>query len=606
MTATLPDGFTLDQPPAQTGTEPVPATTVFPPTLPPGYTVDPQHPAAGPSGSVATDWERRLATAGIDAVAGLGSTPRLITQGIDWLGNKVGIDIGADPALASLRRSDGQQSFPDFQTLRERGFQRTGATEYVPETTAGRLTQAGLTAGTGAVLSGPRAIIPSIVGGATGELGAEIWPEHPMAGRVLGFLFGAHTASTVGNAVARTTANAAGIGGPTTQVGQAFERQAITPTTSAADATQSWQTAAEKAAAKLGPGATPQDTGAALQSAVSDWKTKTWQPTADSKWTAFRQQVPSNTPIQVNGYQKALQDVNQDFGGASETAKALQPGLGRTLQDALTLDISPKGELSWQAVQATRSRLGQLMQSSDPDIARTAKRLYAGLSSDMEAGANATSPGAATAFKDASDYTWAGHQLLDNHLNPILRANTPEQAAQYAMQQVRLGGTRLSAVDIAAPGQPQNLGAAFLRQASEAGPDVLGKRLAALSPQARNQLFGGPGSGVPQDLEDLVAIAQKQREIQQTAAPPKFSSDAGRFVTAMEAGKVGQELGGTPGRIAGIGLGYVAAPALPYIERQIAANRLMSGVYGPRVTPFIAAPQNAMLQLPQSDRRNLP
>jgi hypothetical protein len=127
---------------------------------------------------------------------------------------------------------------------------------------------------------------------------------------------------------------------------------------------------------------------------------------------------------------------------------------------------------------------------------------------------------------------------------------------------------------------------------------MLAKRMNALSPEARTQLFGGPGVGTPAgDLGDLVDIAAKQRQIQQTATPPRFSSDAGRFVTAMEAGRAGHEIAGTPGRIAGLAAGYLAAPALPYLERQVAANRLMSGVYGPRVTPFQAAPVwNALIQ----------
>jgi hypothetical protein len=558
----------------------------------------PQHPAAGPSGDLTTDIPRRLATAGIDAIAGLGSTPRAIAQGVDWLGSKVGLDVGADPALASLKRSTGEQSFPDFQTLRERGFADTGATEYVPQTTPGKMVQAGLTAVPSVLLGGGvRAALPAFAGGATGELGSELWPDHPFLGRLLGFVLGSHTAAAVGNAASRTVANATGIGGPTTPIGQAYQRQGITPTTSVDDATNAWQTAAETAAQKLGPGATQQETGAALQGAVNQWKSD-WQANANTKWDAFRTQVPSDTQIPVSGFQKALTGVNQDYGGAANLAKTLQPSLGTTIQDALTKDISPTGTLPWQAVQATRTRLGQLMQSSDPDVATVAKRLYGGLSDDMQNGALAAGSNAAQAFKEASDYTWAGHRLLDDHLNPILRASTPEQAAQYALATARQGGTRLQAIGVAAPDQPTALGAGIVRQAADVGPDMLAKRMNALSPEARTQLFGGPGVGTPAgDLGDLVDIAAKQRQIQQTATPPRFSSDAGRFVTAMEAGRAGHEIAGTPGRIAGLAAGYLAAPALPYLERQVAANRLMSGVYGPRVTPFQAAPVwNALIQ----------
>lgn len=571
-------------------------------------TTPPQHPVAGPSGSEATDWGRRLATAGTDALGILLSTPRSIASGIDWLGNKVGVNVGADQALGSVQTpgSSGVPLFPDPAAAKEMAYQTTGATEYAPSTTAGRWLQAGLTAVPLGVTGGVKALVPSLVGGATGEAAAEMFPEHPILARILGFMTGARVTSGATNAVANQVGMRTGLAQPS-DLYQSYERQGVPVTTDTGAAENAYQTAAEKTAAKLGPSATQAEAGQALQTSASDWLNNTFKPTADAKWTAFRQQVPPTTQIPVGQFQSALNGVTQNFGGADNLAKALQPGLAAKLQEALKQDISPNGTLSWQAVQSTRSALGELLSSGQPiaDASQAAiKRLYGALSDDMRNGANAAGPQAASAFNDANAYTATGHVLLDGPLGKIITAPNPENAAQYALAQIRQGGGRLGAINFAVPGAGTDLGASIIRQAAENGPDALARRLAAISPGARNELFGG--AGTQQDVGDLVDVARSLRQTgaQYAAHAP---SDTSRMVGAMEGYRLGHEWTGSPyGGAAGAVAGFAAPGVLNAIPRLTAGNRLMTQIYQPNVSPFVAPTRlNTLFQAQQQDQRNV-
>ena len=91
----------------------------------PDINVDPwsvvgQHPIAGPSGDLLTDAGRIAETVGANAAAGLESFPRLITQGVDWLGNKVGAERRRRRG-AGLRPHPFNPNYPlvpDFQTAK--------------------------------------------------------------------------------------------------------------------------------------------------------------------------------------------------------------------------------------------------------------------------------------------------------------------------------------------------------------------------------------------------------------------------------------------------------------------------------------------------------
>lgn len=175
---------------------PSPAATPPPPA--------PSHPVAKPTGSLTTDIPRIAGTTGTNILAGMAATPNLIAQGVDWLGERVGLNPGAEAALSSIPApgSPNQPAFPNPAQAKEMAYATTGATEFQPESWLGRR---GMDAAAGAalgLLSGLRSI-PAMIGGSITGGGlaeeAEKRGYSPIVGALLGSLPGAYAGRWLGN-----------------------------------------------------------------------------------------------------------------------------------------------------------------------------------------------------------------------------------------------------------------------------------------------------------------------------------------------------------------------------------------------------------------------
>ena len=162
------------------------------------------HPVAGPSGSFWTDAARRLGAAAIDAGTAVISP---------LMGRKNVIGIGIQDGVPRIVRGT-----PSLEQARDEAFRTLGATEYQPQTTAGRLGQAALTGALGGVIS-PSSIPAMAAGSATGELAAELAPSHPTVARFLGFLPGALLARGASNLPLKPAGGT--VNAPTAELAQA-------------------------------------------------------------------------------------------------------------------------------------------------------------------------------------------------------------------------------------------------------------------------------------------------------------------------------------------------------------------------------------------------
>lgn len=180
----------------------------------------PEHPVAGPSGDLMTDAGRRLGTAGTDVLGGVLGLPSAAAHAVDWAGRKIGVDVGAQPALSSIQQPGGGSLFPTPEAAREMAYKTTGATEYQPETAAGRIGQMALTGamsaplGGAASLRGMAAAIPgNTAGGALAGAVREVAPDSVPA-QIAGAVIGAKA----GNKLANVGTSIAGLrtpaGGP--------------------------------------------------------------------------------------------------------------------------------------------------------------------------------------------------------------------------------------------------------------------------------------------------------------------------------------------------------------------------------------------------------
>ena len=592
-----------------------------------------QHPMAGPSDSSMTDTGRFLGTAAANAAAGVISSPHLIAQGIDLLGNKAGVDVGADKALSGLTYTPDQSqppqpSFPDFQTIRNQIFGDTGGTEYMPQTWAGRRAMDGTTAGMQSILD-PAAIPAAIGAGIAGGEGAEMFPNHPVIASLVGGLAGGLGGSMIANTGERV---ATAIKPTMSEPYGAFVRQGL-PTDLAGTVTgnpglrwaeqygsrmpgsdevfadargnllDAWQSRLGEIGDTMGTASTPAELGGVLQSDANNWLTN-FKNTTGQLWDDFRSKVPPTTATPVTNYQQALTDLMGQFPGASETGKVLQPGTVKSLSDALGVDLQGGGSLPWQSVQNIRSQIGERIENPGmiSDTSQTAlKRLYGALSDDMQSGARNVSPDAFASFVKANAATAAGHNVLENYLNPVLNAPNPETAAQYAMGQARLGGDRLEGLALNLPNAAGELGSYAVRNAATntesptSFATAMTGRKPIYSPEAQQVLFPDPKTRA--DIADMATAGMSLKPLEASLAnsPTSFNEARGlqgRIIAAGEMGRTGQEIAGPVGRAIGWGLGLTAPNLAGQTTRFSVMNPLldMAKFYGRDLPVDFVAP----------------
>ena len=577
-----------------------------------------EHPVAGPSDSTLTDTGRFLGTAAANAMGGLLSFPHLPAQGIDWLGRQVGVDVGADKALSSVPDpSDPSRPLvPDFQTARNMAFNTTGGTEYQPQSWLGRRAMDATTAGMMSVAN-PAAIPAAMGAGFTGGAAAEAFPDHPIIAGILGGLPGGAAVNGLFNFGQRI--GAATLNTSPSEPYAAFQRQGL-PTKLAGTTTgdpgllwaekwaarmpgsegpmadargdllNAWQERLGQVADTMGSSGTPAEVGQVLQSDANNWLSNFKQGT-QQLWQDFHTKVPGSTPTPVSNYQQTLSDVLGKFPGAAETGKAVQPATLKSLSDALGVDLQGGTSLPWESVQNLRTAIGEKLEnpSTVADTSQASlRRLYGALSQDMQSGAASVSPDALSSFYRANAATAAGHDLLEGYLNPILKADSPENATQYAMAQAKRGGDRLGALTFNLPNAAGELGSYALRNAATntESPTSFATGMAGrkplYSPEARNVLFPDPQTQA--DIADMTATGRAMQPVEKDLANSPTSTHQtrglGRLFSAIELAKQGREYAGTPGAVAGFGLG-MAAPSLTGRAAQvIGLNPLLSRFYG--------------------------
>lgn len=628
--------FAAQIPPPGYTPEEIAASQTKPPQLVP---VDhnpfgPQHPVAGSSGEFLTDAGRFAGTAAINAAAAGASTPRLIAQGVDWLGNKAGFDVGADRALSGIKHPLNQDYplFPDFQTAREAMFSgpglSTGATEYQPSTWLGRRGMDAATGGLVGALTGGVGAIPAAVGGsATAGASVERFPDHPLVAAMLGFIPGAAAANLAVNIPQRL--GAAALSTSNSEPYAAFKRQGL-PTELAGTTTgepglqyaeklaarmpgsegavgaargrllTGWQDRLGQVADGLGSAATPQEAGVSLQAAARNWLND-FKTNTGNLWSDFYSKVPKDTPVSVTNYQDALTNVLGNFSGAPATGKILQPGTVKSLSDALGVDLQASGTLPWDAVKNIRTAIGEKLANPQTisDTSQAAlKQLYAGLTRDMESGAGSVSQDALSSFHRANAATAAGHDLLETHLNPILNAATPEQATQYALAQARQGGSRIGAVTFNLPSAAGDLGSYALRNAATntESPSALANALTGrkpiYSPEAQRVLF--PNGGTQADIADLASAGRAMQPLERDLANSPTATHAargpGRLIAAVELARQGHEIGGLPGALMGGAAGLFAPEMAGRAAQATALNPYLAALYGRNMPLHLTSP----------------
>ncbi len=286
-----------------------------------------------------------------------------------------------------------------------------------------------------------------------------------------------------------------------------------------------------RAAGKVGPGSTPLEAGSALERGAEAFMKAHLiggeVPSLSQRLFArVSRYIPPDTRIDVSEVADTLKSFISRFQDTPEIARSLgQSRWQKWLQDI----EANNGMLTWEQVSQLRTMVGESIGKIAGPMADTAggelKQVYAALTRDLEKAAEAAGPRAAEAWKRAvSHYRWATGRMQEA-LDLIFKAKSPEAAYEAFLALGRESGSRanlrrLADIKRAMPAEAwREVVATVIRRMGAATPgaqSATGDTFSAskfltdwnrLSPEAKNLLFSG--KGVPDGLhKELDALAK--------------------------------------------------------------------------------------------------
>lgn len=264
-------------------------------------------------------------------------------------------------------------------------------------------------------------------------------------------------------------------------------------------------------------------------------------------WQADRL-IPANASVPLANTWQTVTKLTTPVQGATATTGALiNPRIAK-LRETLTQDLSAGGgQVPYEALKRIRSDIGEAISdfSLTPDAGtRELKQLYASLSRDMEAAAQAHGPAAVQAAKRANNYTRAVSDRLEQVQRVVDKNGGPERVFAAAMSGTRDGGTTLRSVMQSLPQDGQKaVTAAVLKRMGMANPgaqDAAGEVFSSqsfltnwnkVSPEARRALFDRYGPSFSNDMDRIARVAQNIREGSKVLANPSGTANRAAAMT---------------------------------------------------------------------------
>lgn len=332
----------------------------------------------------------------------------------------------------------------------------------------------------------------------------------------------------------------------------------------------------QRRADSLSRNASAERAGRAIERGVDTFAGNTNATKRALYWQAD-QFIPEQTPVQLQNTWREVVDLTTPTAGATATTSALiQPTILR-LRENLAADLAAGGgSIPYSALKRIRSDIGEAISNSSPlnptsDI-RELRRLYAALSRDMEAAAQAQGPEAVRSARRANNYTRAVADRLEQVRRVVDKNGGPERVFNAVMSGTRDGGTTLRAVMQSLPKEGQQaLTAAVIRRMGLATPgaqDAAGDAFSAatfltnwnrVSPEAKRALFDRHGPGFSRDMDRIARVADNIKQGSRVFANPSGTANRAAAMTYGAALVGSMFTGGTAGIVAsGVGANLLA------------------------------------------------
>lgn len=332
----------------------------------------------------------------------------------------------------------------------------------------------------------------------------------------------------------------------------------------------------QRRADSLSRNASAERAGRAIERGVDTFAGNTNATKRALYWQAD-QFIPEQTPVQLQNTWREVVDLTTPTAGATATTSALiQPTILR-LRENLAADLAAGGgNIPYSALKRIRSDIGEAISNSSPlnptsDI-RELRRLYAALSRDMEAAAQAQGPEAVRSARRANNYTRAVADRLEQVRRVVDKNGGPERVFNAVMSGTRDGGTTLRAVMQSLPKEGQQaLTAAVIRRMGLATPgaqDAAGDAFSAatfltnwnrVSPEAKRALFDRHGPAFSRDMDRIARVADNIKQGSRVFANPSGTANRAAAMTYGAALVGSMFTGGTAGIVAsGVGANLLA------------------------------------------------
>lgn len=310
---------------------------------------------------------------------------------------------------------------------------------------------------------------------------------------------------------------------------------------------------AEKQAEQIGSGlqqqgeslmrnASGERAGRAIESGVDTFRKNANATKKALYWDADRHIPGASATPMTNTWREVVSLTTPNPGAAATTGSMIQPRIAQ-LRQTLEQDLAAGGgKLTYEALKRIRTDIGEAINGSSPlnpssDL-RELNALYAALSRDMEAAAQAAGPAAVAAARRANNYTREVAKRLQVVQRVIDKNGGPEKVFEAAMSGTRDGGTTLRAVMQSLPQDGQKaLTAAVIKRMGLATPgaqDAAGDVFSAqtfltnwnrVSPEAKRALFDRHGPQFSKDMDRIARVAQNIRDGSKVFANPSGTAN---------------------------------------------------------------------------------
>ena len=261
------------------------------------------------------------------------------------------------------------------------------------------------------------------------------------------------------------------------------------------------------------------------------------------------QLVPKNTLVSLESTLTKLKDLVSPIKGAEATSLIFKNQFLDDIFKGLQTDLKKNGgKLSWEAVKALRSKIGNKLSSFDliPDVDKAQlKLIYGALSEDLKLTAKGISKQAYNKILRADKYYSKGLKRIEDYLQPITKVGDPDRIVSVLLNSAKEGASRINAIkkslnpdqykiflssviDRLGRIQPaQAIGGDILEGSGKFSSETFLTNWSRLSDKAKEALFTGKGwsKEMIKDFDNIVKISSIIRQSGKTFKNPSGTAD---------------------------------------------------------------------------------